>query len=165
MMEVVRSGELWRVGLLIEAESSFSVFQESPLSVILHYRSDSPTACPSTIAMCKGSLLGTYVYTNEYDGMKNSPVQSTSLDKCRWPNVLVVPAVASTGEISSIKQDVDVQCPEDLQTKLSSPLPVSPTIVLATQDFLTTYGFFSKERIWFRPAQSVPLERIILTPG
>ncbi len=164
--DLSRREELWRLGLVIEAGTSLPPLQESPLTVLVHPQvSGSALPCQlDAIAICKSSVVDTYDFVNDYGG-KGCAVKSTDLEKCRWPHVLVVPSVLASGWLSVEEAETDVQCPEDLQVKAGSTHPISPTLLLTSQQFLTTYGFTSKERVWFHPAAPVPLERVVLAPS
>ncbi len=157
-----RGEELWRLGLIIEAGTAVPALQASPLSVLLVPQTTSPPLSGQigAIAVCKSSTLDTYDFVNDYTG-KGCQVKSADLRNCRWPHALVVPSNVAGGGVNleGVKEGL---APADLQVKAGSTHPVSPTLLCASPVFLSTYGFVSRERVWFHPTTAVPLERVVL---
>ena len=158
--------EVWRLGILIEASSTLPPLKDHLLTVI-HYNVP-PASIPiqsDAIALCKVSLLDTFEHANDYTGNEGYPLNAADESRCRYPSVLIAHTLNGPGDLVNIEGDlVDIQCPEDLQAYVGTGHPLKPTIFLVSHDFLATYGFFSKENVWFREITPLPLDQVILVP-
>lgn len=147
MHREVKSDEIWQLAVLREKKSEQ---QRDPLVVLVPNKSFSSSA----ISICKQSVLGTYDTINDYM-RENGVLKSSSINKCRFPQVVTVPVDCESAE--EVARDPGPPTSEVSQRSISLYLSV-------TREFLDVYSFFDSESVWFRPTQPYPLDKVALVP-
>eukprot|EP00731_Ephydatia_muelleri_P023559 Em0015g1142a len=133
MQTEVKSDEIWQLAVLREKTSQK---QSDPLVVLVPNKSFSSSA----ISICKQNVLGTYDTINDYM-RENGVLKSSSIDKCRFPQVVTVP----------------VDC-EKVAPNPRFSVPVRVARVSGSVQL------FDSELVWFRPTQPYPLDKVALVP-
>ena len=151
MQTEVKSDEIWQLAVLREKTSQQ---QRDPLVVLVPNKSFSSSA----ISICKQNVLGTYDTINDYM-RENGVLKSSSIDKCRFPQVVTVPVDCESAE--EVARDPLPSAAEVSQR--SHQIPVS-LYLSVSREFLEVYSFFDSELVWFRPTQPYPLDKVALVP-
>ena len=158
--------EVWRVGIVLEA-SYLSQLKQSPMRLIkpisATHASNPPRA--GVITLCKSGMLNTYQYANEYITPSPAGCVLHAVDQCssHYPSMLAIPLVSEYVDLESLLEHLTLSF-NDLHVVTGLPQSSKPIILLASQHFMESYGFFTREQVWLRSwSCPVPLEQVVLT--
>ena len=144
--------EIWQRAELREKSSEL---KRDPLVVLVREKRFSSSA----ISICKLNVLGTYDTINDYMH-ENGVLKNSSIEKCRFPQVVTVPVVECDTREEAASSDPP---PSDVPQR-SHPSQQHTVCLSVTREFLEVYKFFNNELVWFRPATPFPLDRAVLVP-
>ncbi len=165
-MQGTNTGEpgIWRVGVLLEA-SSLEQLKDNPMKLIKSVADTADNKC-HTIALCKQNLLSTYEFITDYTAPASQAgclLQASDQSKCKYPSVVISPVSHEKIDFQDLYTDIQIT-PKQLEISIGLPHPTVPNLLFASQHFMQTYGFFTREQVWYRYLTPVPLERVTLTP-
>ena len=157
---------IWRVGILLEA-SYLPQLKDDPMKLIhpiLEVSSESKSDC-GAVALCKQGHLNTYQYVNEYVTPSPSGCTLHAVDhsNCRFPAILAAPLSDECIDFDEVFNEIGITLSK-LQISTGLPHESEPTILLSSQHFLETFGFVTRESIWFRWYNPTILEQVLLAP-
>ena len=116
-----------------------------------------------TIALCKKDLLSTYKHYNDYTTPPGCVLLSADESQCKYPSVVISPTSKVAFNLRELYSELQIN-PNELELTTGLPQPLVPDVLLVSQLFMQTYGFYRKEQVWYRQITLAPLERVILTP-
>ena len=165
-MQGTNSGEpgIWRIGVLLEA-SSLEQLKENPMKLIKSVADKADSKC-QTIALCKQNLLSTYEFITDYTAPTSQAgclLKAADQSKCKYPSVIIAPVSQEKIDFQDLYSEIQIT-PKQLEMSIGLPHPIVPNLLFASQHFMQTYGFFTREQVWYRYLTPVPLERVTLTP-
>lgn len=125
------------------------------------------SAC-ETVAMCKQSLLSTYDYINDYTALPSSSqagctLRSIDQSNCKYPSTIVAPISQEKVDFEDLYSDLQMSTKE-LEISTGLPQRSIPNLLLASQHFMQSYGFYTREQVWYRYLTPPPLKQVVLTP-
>ena len=153
---------IWKVGILLEA-SFLPQLRNSPMKLITPV-AETEDSC-GVVALCKQGLFNTYHFVNEYITPNQVGCQLHAADHkgCRFPAVLVASLCDKRVDFDEVFQQLGMNM-QDVHVVTGFPQPSEPTIILASQHFMDSYGFFTREPIWFRWYSPSPVDQVLLAP-
>ncbi len=153
---------VWRTGLLLEA-SYLPQLRNSPM--ILINPSSEEEERFEVVALCKQGLLKTYEYVNEY--LAPNPLgcllHSADQTTCKFPSVLAAPISFEHIDVNGMLEQLSISL-SDLTVHCGLPQTNQPTLLLASQQFMESYGFFTREPVWYRSYTPALLQQVMLAP-
>ena len=158
---------IWRVGILLEA-SYLPQLKKSPMRLIRPV-TDTPavhgTVNAGVVTLCKSGLLKTYQYVNDYITPSPAGCVLHAVDQCagQYPSMLAVPLVAEVVDSEELFKHLSLS-PQDLHLVTGLPQLSEPVVLLTSQHLMESYGFFSREQVWFRWYCPALLEAVIFVP-
>ena len=157
--------ELWRLAILVEdakLDSSFQDLRAHPMRLLAWFSSPRPRSDNAALAMCKLSLLDTFDNVHEYQAKKGVQLRSASSQRCRYPHVTLAPYHNMDSESEMVLMNLDFQS-QSLEQHTGLTRPTTPTLLVASQAFLASHGYFHMELVWVHPFSPLPLDRVILS--
>jgi len=153
------TGGIWGVGVIIEA-SYLPKLKDNPMKLIKASPAGKANVS-GVVSVCKLGSLNTYQYINDYNtGCRLHEVDQAT---CQYPSLLQVPLLGDSEiDCSSVLSQLALSR-ADLQVVAGLPQKTDPTILLASQHFMESYGFYTREKVWFRWCSCVPLESVVLS--
>lgn len=152
---------VWRLGRLLQADSPIPQLENSPLALITCSQPHR-----DALALCKLSLFDTYDHFNEYTEIKHGcRLRASDQSQCSHSSVVIVPVLSGSAEqLRETLSGCAISSERELDAYMGTTRPLRPALFLVSHHFLTTYGFFHKEAVWFRNITPLPLGQVILAP-
>ena len=161
--EVQKPG-IWRIGILLEA-SFQEQLKQSPMKVVKPVPYEPDGSCHA-IALCKQSLLNTYEYISEYVSPSKEmgcPISGIDQTGCKFPSVIVSPVSQENINSDNLYSQLQLTSKE-LEISTGLPQPNVPNVLLVSQHFMQSYGFYTKEPVWYRYLSPVLLQSVMIAP-
>ena len=152
-------GGIWVVGVIIEA-SFLPQLKKNPMKLIKP-SSAGKANVSGVVCVCKLGSLNTYQYVNDYS--TGCTLHQVDQSSCQYPSLLQVPLLGDSEIDSSAVLAQLGLSRSDLQVVAGLPQKTAPTVLLASQHFMESYGFYTREQVWFRWSSCIPLESVVLT--
>ncbi len=152
---------IWQVGMLLEA-SYLPRLKKDPMKLIVPKAGRSGRS--GVASVCKIGTLNTFKFANEYVNPTSNSCTLRVVDHtdCQYPSVLSVPLLEDNDIDSlSVLNHLNLT-PNDLHIVTGLPQKSQPVLLLASQHFMESYGFFTREQVWFRWSSCIPLKEVLV---
>ena len=166
-MEAEVSDGLWRLGILVEntkLENSFQDLRSNPMRLLAWFTAPppGPASGGAALAMCKLSVFETFDNVHEYQAKKGVSLRAASVRQCRYPHVTLAAHNCMTSGRETVLMNLDLDS-QSLEQNTGLCTPTTPSILVASQEFLDTHGYSHMEAVWVQLFSPLPLERVILS--